>query len=45
MGIPPTNRRAITNGCTVSQVRSGKIVHEWLFWDTGHLMKQLGVAT
>jgi hypothetical protein len=25
-------------------VRNGKIVHEWLFWDTGHLMKQLGVA-
>ena len=44
MGIAPTNRRAITNGCTVSQVRNGKIVHEWLFWDTGHLLKQLGVA-
>ena len=44
MGIPPTNRRTIVNGCTVSQVRAGKIVHEWLFWDTGHLMKQLGVA-
>jgi len=44
MGIPPTNRRVITNGCTVSQLRNGKVVHEWLFWDTGHLMKQLGVS-
>ena len=44
MGIPPTNRRVITNGCTVSQIRSGKTVHEWLYWDTGHLLKQLGVT-
>jgi steroid delta-isomerase-like uncharacterized protein len=44
MGLPATNRRGIINGCTVSQVRGGKIVHEWLFWDTGHLMKQLGVT-
>jgi steroid delta-isomerase-like uncharacterized protein len=44
MGIPPTNRRVITNGCTVSQLRNGKVVHEWLFWDTGHLMKQLGIS-
>jgi steroid delta-isomerase-like uncharacterized protein len=43
MGIPPTNRRAITNGCSVQQIRSGKVVHEWLYWDTGHLLKQLGV--
>jgi steroid delta-isomerase-like uncharacterized protein len=43
MGISPTNRRVITNGCTVSQIRSGKTVHEWLYWDTGHLLKQLGV--
>jgi steroid delta-isomerase-like uncharacterized protein len=44
MGIPPTNRRAITNGCSVVQVRAGKVIHEWLYWDTGHLLKQLGVS-
>ena len=44
MGVPPTNRRAITNGCSVIQVRAGKLIHEWLYWDTGHLLKQLGVS-
>jgi steroid delta-isomerase-like uncharacterized protein len=44
MGIPPTNRRAITNGCSVNQIRAGKVIHEWLYWDTGHLLKQLGVT-
>jgi steroid delta-isomerase-like uncharacterized protein len=44
MGIPPTNRRVITNGCTISQIKGGKTVHEWLYWDTGHLLKQLGVT-
>jgi steroid delta-isomerase-like uncharacterized protein len=43
MGVAPTNRRVVTNGCSVIQVRSGKAVHEWLYWDTGHLLKQLGV--
>jgi steroid delta-isomerase-like uncharacterized protein len=44
MGIPPTNRRAITNGCSVQQIRGGKVVHEWLYWDTGHLHKLVGVS-
>ncbi|MGH7268408.1 MAG: ester cyclase [Candidatus Rokuibacteriota bacterium] len=44
MGIPPTNRKAETHGCTVSEVRDGRIVHEWVYWDTGNLLRQLGVA-
>jgi len=35
MGIKPTNRRTVTHG--------GKAVHDWIYWDTGHLMRQLGV--
>jgi predicted ester cyclase len=42
-GVPPTNRRAVTNGCSVTQFKNGKAVHNWLYWDTGHLLKQLGV--
>jgi steroid delta-isomerase-like uncharacterized protein len=42
-GMPPTNRRAVTNGCSVTQFKNGKAVHNWLYWDTGHLLKQLGV--
>ena len=43
MGIPPTNRSAVTHGCTVSQFRDGKDVHDWIYWDTGNLLRQLGV--
>jgi steroid delta-isomerase-like uncharacterized protein len=44
MGIPPTNRCAVTNGCSVTQLKNGKAVHAWVYWDTGHLMRQLGLA-
>ena len=43
MGIAPTNRRAVTHGCTVDEIRDGKIVREWAYWDTGNLLRQLGV--
>jgi steroid delta-isomerase-like uncharacterized protein len=43
MGIEPTNRRAVTHGCTVSQFRNGKAVHDWIYWDSGNLLRQLGV--
>jgi len=43
MGIAPTNRPAETHGCTVEEVRDGKIVREWAYWDTGSLLRQLGV--
>jgi steroid delta-isomerase-like uncharacterized protein len=43
MGIQPTNRRAVTHGCTVDEIRNGKIVREWVYWDTGNLLRQLGV--
>jgi steroid delta-isomerase-like uncharacterized protein len=43
MGLAPTNRRAVTNGCSVTQIKNGRAVHDWVYWDTGHLLKQLGV--
>lgn len=43
MGIPPTNRRGETRGCTVEEVKRGKVVHTWVYWDTGSLLRQLGV--
>jgi hypothetical protein len=45
MGIPPTNRQAVTRGCTVGQFRNGKSVHDWIYWDTANLLGQLGVAS
>jgi steroid delta-isomerase-like uncharacterized protein len=43
MGIPATNRKTVTRGCTVSQYTDGKVVHDWIYWDTGNLLRQLGV--
>ena len=43
MGIASTGRRAVTHGCTVSQFKNGKGVHDWIYWDTGNLLRQLGV--
>jgi steroid delta-isomerase-like uncharacterized protein len=42
MGISPTNRRAEIHGCTVSEFKHGKVAHAWVYWDTGHLLRQLG---
>ena len=43
MGIPATNRQAQTRGCTVTEIRNGKAIHDWTYWDTGNLLRQLGV--
>jgi steroid delta-isomerase-like uncharacterized protein len=43
MGIPATNRSATVHGCTVGQVRNGKVMQNWIYWDTGNLLRQLGV--
>lgn len=29
MGIKPTNRRTVTHGCSVGQLKNGKAVHDW----------------
>ncbi len=43
MGIPATNRKTVTRGCTVSQHQDGKTIHDCIYWDTGNLLRQLGV--
>jgi steroid delta-isomerase-like uncharacterized protein len=43
MGIPPTQRRAEVHGCTVAEVRNAKVARSSVYWDTGHLLRQLGV--
>jgi len=42
LGIAPTQRRATTHGCTVYELKNGRIAREWIYWDTGHLLRQLG---
>ena len=43
MGIPPTNRKSVTHGCTVGQFRNGKAIHDWIYWDVANMLQQLGV--
>jgi steroid delta-isomerase-like uncharacterized protein len=42
-GIPPTGRQAETHGCVVAEIKNGRILREWLYWDSAHLLRQLGV--
>jgi len=35
--------RTVTHGRSVGQLKNGKAVHDWIYWDPGHLMRQLGV--
>jgi len=45
MGIPATNRPGVVRGCSIVEVRRGHVVREWVYWDTGHLLRQLGVLS
>ncbi len=44
MGIPATNRSATIHGCSVGQMSNEKIVRNWIYWDSGSLLRQLGVG-
>ena len=41
--IPATGRKASNHGCTVMEVKNGKGVHGWAYFDNAHLLRQLGV--
>lgn len=41
-GIAPTGKEATVTGITISRLADGKIVEEWLNWDTLGLLVQLG---
>lgn len=43
MGIEPTNKQAEVRGCTVLEMRDGKIAYETSYSDTAALMRQLGL--
>ena len=43
MGLPPTSRSVVTHGCNVAEYRNGKAVHDHIYWDSGSLLRQLGV--
>ena len=41
--IPPTGKSAIVMGSTTAQLKDGKIIHSWTFWDMASLLGQLGL--
>jgi predicted ester cyclase len=42
--IPPTRRRATVAGAMITQVRDGKAVRGWVYWDQLTLLAQLGIT-
>lgn len=44
MGIAPTGRKVEVHVCNVIEVRDGKIYAEREYFDTAHLMQQLGAS-
>ena len=42
--IPPTRRRVRVSGALLTEVRDGKIVREWTYWDQLSLLAQLGIT-
>jgi steroid delta-isomerase-like uncharacterized protein len=43
MGIPPTNKKFSIKGVSIWLMGEGKLVEEWVSWDTMGMMQQLGV--
>jgi steroid delta-isomerase-like uncharacterized protein len=42
--IPPTQRRVRVSGALLIEVRDGKIVRDWSYWDQLSLLAQLGIS-
>ena len=42
--IPPTQRGVRVSGALLIEVRDGKIVHDWSYWDQLTLLAQLGIT-
>ncbi len=42
-GSPPTNRRFDIHLCHVDQLKKGKVVHAWYYWDSATMRRQLGL--
>ena len=43
-GIPPTNKRVTSRGCTVSEIRNGRFVKASTYMDQLTLLRQLGLS-
>ena len=41
--IPPTGKSATIMGSTTTQLKNGKIIRSWTFWDMTSLLGQLGL--
>ena len=41
-GIPATGRHSSSRGCTVYTCADGKITHSAVYWDSAHLLRDLG---
>jgi steroid delta-isomerase-like uncharacterized protein len=41
--IPPTGKMVVLVGSTTSQVKNGKLVHSWAYWDMASFLGQLGL--
>jgi steroid delta-isomerase-like uncharacterized protein len=41
--IPATGRKVSLHGCTVEEVKQGKVGHAWVYFDNAHLLRQVGV--
>ena len=44
MGIPATGKRTTTSGIGILRFEGGKVVEEWVRWDTLGWLQQLGVV-
>ncbi|MHB0962731.1 MAG: ester cyclase [Gemmatimonadaceae bacterium] len=42
--IEPTGKRFAISMATIGHWKNGTMDHEWLFWDSGDFMRQLGLA-
>jgi hypothetical protein len=42
--IEPTGKRFAITMATIGHWKNGTMDHEWLFWDSGDFMRQLGLA-
>jgi len=42
LGVAPTGRYLINTGVSIQRLADGKIVEEWVEWDTLGMMQQLG---
>ena len=42
-GIAPTNQRIEIHGCSVIEFKNAKVARAWVYWDTGTVLRQLGV--